>query len=264
MTIPHITNKQKGIPKLLFRFRYLHSLYIQKFLNHKGKRRINSWLKNLTEKHYIEKMPKKNTFEERTKPSIYFVGINGIRFLKTLDDYSPNVIRKLYKDGTHEKPFISKCLLIADICIHLKKVSRKNELYSSVTNREYASPDSPYHFLEENGLKPDLVVTKEKVKRKTYYLLTVFEETLPRYIVRKRIRSYIDFYFSSEWEENKSKKFPIILFIFPTKADLIYAKRFTRKLMEENQNPKDLHIRFAQAFDVREFGITSEIWEEVK
>ena len=52
MTIPYITPKQQEIPKLIYKFRFLNRIQIQTLLNHKDKRRINSWLKDLSEKEY--------------------------------------------------------------------------------------------------------------------------------------------------------------------------------------------------------------------
>jgi len=80
MTIPYITPKQQEIPKLIYKFRFLNRLQIQTLLNHENKRRINSWLKDLSKKEYLEKVPKDNTFEQRTKLTAYRIGINGIRF----------------------------------------------------------------------------------------------------------------------------------------------------------------------------------------
>ena len=50
MTIPYIAAKQQEIPKLIYKFRFLNRIQIQTLLNHKDKRRINSWLKDLSEK----------------------------------------------------------------------------------------------------------------------------------------------------------------------------------------------------------------------
>ena len=98
-----------------------------------------------------------------------------------------------------------------------------------------------------------------------YNLLTVFEETLPRYSIRKTLRNYLAFYQSSEWENETGKTFPIVLFICSTKANIIYAKRHTKKLLQDYQNPTDLHIRFSTVDEVKKFGVTSSgIWEEVK
>jgi hypothetical protein len=73
----------------------------------------------------------------------------------------------------------------------------------------------------------------------------------------------IDFYDSSEWEENTGKPFPVIMIICPTKATLIYAKRFAKIILDENDNPTDLHIRFATVDGLIACGVTGEIWEKI-
>ncbi len=268
MTLPNITNKQQEIPRLFYQFRFLHRLHIQQLLNHKYHNRINNWLKDLTEKHYTEKLPKKNTFEQRTKPTVYRLGINGIRFLKTQDRISPELLRKLYRGRDRSDNFINQCLMLADIYLDLRKQGTKNSAvsYEVTTASDFASDDSPFHFLTE--LAPHLVAKRmEKQKKRTasrYHLLEIFEPTLPRYSVRKRLRSYLEFFYSNEWGNNTNRTtFPILFFICPDKPFLIYTKRFTKKLLEEEQHPEDLSIQFAKAFDVKESGISGAIWEEV-
>lgn len=51
-------------------------------------------------------MPKANSFEERTKLTVYRIGINGIRFLKTQNNFYQEIIRKLYKDKDRSDNFI--------------------------------------------------------------------------------------------------------------------------------------------------------------
>ena len=69
MLLPTITNKQKEILLLLYRFRFLNRIQIQTLLNNKDYKNINLWLKDLTTKNYTGKI------FERTpginKPAIY-------------------------------------------------------------------------------------------------------------------------------------------------------------------------------------------------
>ena len=67
-----ITNKQKIIQILIYTFRFLNSKQIQVFLNHKDHRRINSWLKDLSDKQYLER-DFKPVYGTLTKPAVYFL-----------------------------------------------------------------------------------------------------------------------------------------------------------------------------------------------
>ena len=83
MQLPKTTTKQQDILKLLYRYRFVDRIQIQVLMGHKDKRRIGAWLKDLREKHYIEWIYSTD-FAEKTKPAIYYLGINGIRLLRTL------------------------------------------------------------------------------------------------------------------------------------------------------------------------------------
>lgn len=265
MTIPYITPTQQKIPQQIYRFRFLDRIQIQKLMNHKYHKRIIDWLNDLVAKRYLEKVPKDNTFEDRTKPTIYRIGINGIRFLKTLEDCSEEIIKRLYKDKDRSEAFISASQFLADIYLDLKPQRKNNVSYEIITSSDFVSIESPLNFLID--LNPNLIYKEMKKhnQRTTskYYLLEMFETTLPRYSMRKRVRTYLEFYSRNQWEDNMDKPFPTVRFILPTKADLIYIKRTTQKLFEENQNPKDLHIQLATVDEVKKSGITKAIWEEV-
>lgn len=265
MTIPYITPTQQQIPKQIYKFRFINRLQMQKLLKHKDKRRINSWLKDLVEKEYLEKVPKNNSFEERTKLTIYRIGVNGIRFLKTHPEFSLEIIRKLYRDGKRTESFIDQCILLTDIYLSLilRNVGQNGVVYEVTTNSDLVSTESPLHFLKD--LNPDLIYAEiQKYKKLTnkFNLIEVFEKTIPNYSIKKRIRTYLEFYFSNEWEDNMSEPFPTVKFICSTKTQLMYAKRCTKKLLEENQNPEDFNIMFITIDEVKDSGITLDIWEK--
>lgn len=265
MKTTNITNKEKEILKLLYQFRFLNRIQIQAFLKHKNKKRINEWLKDLTEKEYLNRIYS-NKFGENTKPAIYYIGINGIRFLKTSNDCLIERVRKLYRDKDRSSQFMVKSMLLADIYLHLRDKSDDETIFTIVTESDLISPDCPYNFILDE-INPDLVFQKETKNKnkslKKYYLLETIDETLPRHSIRKRIKNYFDFYYSTSWESNTQESFPTLLFICPTLAMLIYAKRFTKKLLSDYEDI-DLNIQFAIQQEAKEVGITSEIWEEVK
>jgi len=50
MKLPKLTTKQQEIIHLLYRYRYLDRIQIQRLMGHKDKRRVLSWLKDLRDK----------------------------------------------------------------------------------------------------------------------------------------------------------------------------------------------------------------------
>lgn len=263
MTLPKKTPKQQEILRLQYRFRFLNSTQIQKFLSHKNKGRINGWLPDLVEKEYLKRIYDPHTFGKNTLPAIYYLGINGIRWLKTQAGTDPAVLRKFYKDKDRSDTFIANCQLIADICLDIKAESINGVTFDFATASDYTAPKSPYYlfsFLSE--LSPQLLFTREKNNKKNYYLLDILNTVTPAYRVRKRIRTYLTFLLDYDWMENL-KSPPEILFVCSTKDLLIRSKRYTKKLLAD-EDKEDVHISFALEREVKKYGATAEVWEEVK
>jgi hypothetical protein len=290
MKLSSITNKQQEILKLLYKYRFLNRIQIQQSMNHKDKKRIIAWLRDLREKQYVGWIYSTD-FTEKTKPAIYYLSLNGIRYLKTLvwDDGSGDVypleeLRKRYKEKDRSRSFIDRSLLAADGCLTLERVNRTNKdsgeagtyvHYTCMTEADYLDPDHDYHFLAEHeSLRPNLCIVKTERKRNrkvtTNYLLEIFDSTLPNYRLRYRLKSYIKYVIEGDWEaETQGNNPPVILLVYPRLADLINAKRRARKLLldeyyETEDIPKNIHIRFTTTEQLQQQAITGLIWEEAR
>ena len=264
MTQTNLTNKQQKILTLIPRFRFLDRTHIQTFLKHKDKQRINSWLKNLIEKEYIQRIYDNHIVGKNRRAAIFSLNNNGVRFVKGLGIYDASFIHKLYWDKDRSDEFIERSLFIATICCELEKKENDTLHYEYATESDFCDPNSPFHFLKESKLPIDLYFKKRKGRLTKHFLLTFFDQTLPRYRLRKRIRDYLEFYYSNDWENLTNTKFPTLLFVFQTKERMIYAKRYIKTLLDDDR-PDNLSINLAVASDVQtEGGVTGEIWEEVE
>ena len=271
MKLPEITNKQQTIIKLIYKYRFLNRKQIQALMNHKDYKTINVWLKDLAEKQYLERIYSTH-FAERTKPAIYYLGINGIRSLKITEEYPLTELRKRYREPSRSSGFIDTSILLADCCLKLVGHNTKTTSYASCVQAEYTSPDSDYHFLFDNELiSPNLCIREEKdVPDKegyvyvNHFLLEIFEPTLPRYRIKKRLTDYVKFLEDEEWEDENDPQ-PIILLVCPRLTDLIYAKRRTRGLLAniwDEDDRADMHIRFTTTDKLAQHGALGDIWEE--
>jgi len=109
-----------------------------------------------------------------------------------------------------------------------------------------------------------LILTK-KIKGETkQYILVTLNSTMPKYMVKKKIKNFLELFFSNEWEENTDQPFPTILFACETKALMIFAKKSAKYLKDDYQNPDDLELWFGMNEEIEERGIDAEIWEEAK
>lgn len=292
--LPKLTKKQQVILKLLYRFRFLNRIQIQALMGHKDPKTINLWLRDLRAKGYVEWIYSTH-FAEKTKPAIYYLGLNGVRYLRNLiitneDDetrpmYPPDELRKRYKEPTRSQTYIDRCVLIADCCIALERAETesiakgKRLRFYYQTEADYLLERSYYHFILDSELiRPSLVFCKDKLdnegsEEKTLesYLLEVFDPSLPRYRMKKRLSDYVKYLDDEDitWkEQTNTEKLPIILIVCPRTTDLIYAKRRTRKLIADAWEWKDEseerpRVRFTTVEKLKQFGVfDGEIWEE--
>lgn len=262
-TLPSITTKQQEILKQIYKYRFLNRTQIQALLKHKDKRRIISWLKDLREKQYVGWRYDATNFISKSQPAIYYLSINGIRYLRETGECPSEGLRKRYKEPNRTQAFIERCLLIADCCIALQVKSNDQLQYSWTLPADYADPDYEYSFL--NGLKPHLRFIKEDSEQTTRYLLEVFDPLMPRYAIRKRIKDYVEYLASGDWQNQTGyDDTPIILIACPTVADLLYAKRRAKKEIEDNDMDYDeaSRIRFATIEKIKQVGVVAKIWEE--
>lgn len=298
--LPKLTKKQQEILRLLYSFRFLNRIQIQALLRHKDPKTINLWLRDLRAKGYVEWIYSTH-FAEKTKPAIYYLGLNGVRYLRTLtrkdkaDDgtvevvpsYPPEELRKRYKEPSRSQSYIDRCTLIADCAIALQIEDAANEAkgkklrYYYQTEAAYLLERSYYHFvldIDDELIRPNLIFCQDKLNKdgkeeKTIesYILEIFDPTLPRYRMKKRLGDYVKFLDDEgdEWQEQtNTEKLPILLFVCPRMSDLIYAKRRIRKLVAdawywEDDDVEKPRIRFTTVEKLKEHGLLAkEIWEQ--
>ncbi len=256
-TLQSITTRQQEILSLIYTYRFLNRTQLQALLKHKDKRRLISWLKDLREKQYLDWRYDATNFISKSQPAIYYLSINGIRYLRETNEY-PNIeLRKRYKESTRTQVFIDRCLLIADCCIALQAKSTDEVEYSCVLPADYIDTTSSMHFL--NDLKPHLFFTKRSETETINYVLENFELTLPRYQLRKRIKDYVEYI--DTWDDEMGPV-PITLFICATIADLLYVKRRIKKEIEDTYS-SETQIRVTTLEKVKTMGVSSKIWEDL-
>ncbi len=258
MTLPKITNKQTEILTLIYQFRFLNRTQIQQLLKHKDPKTINTWLKDLNEKQYLSRIYS-NTIGANTKPAIYYAAINAIRYYKSLGQDNNIYLKKLYRDNERSQSFIDEQIFIADICLNFLEISAKGEINYTFETAAGVTSNPLYSFMED--LSPQLIFTKKTKSESKQYILVQLDSISPKYMTKKKMKNYIEFFFTNEWEENTGKPFPTILFTCQTMTLMIYAKRTMKGLLNDYQEPEDFEAWFSTNDKIREQGISAEIWE---
>ena len=252
-----ITPKQQTILHLLYRFRFLNRLQIQQYLSHTNHKRIILWLNDLTTKNYITRTYSK-TFPNNTKPAIYSLALNTIAWLKTQPDIDHNALHKLYREHERSTGFIHHCLLLATLELDLRQQPKTAPKQTLAVQSDY--PTLPQATLLTT-LKPHGFITKNDGGTAKHYLIELLTD-LPELRLKKRIKTYVAFYLSNEWEGATSEAFPTVLFVCPNLPNMIDLKHFTKKLLIAKEATA-LEVLVTTLEEITTQGIAGEIWEGI-
>jgi len=244
----NITKKQLEIIILLYRFRFLNRLQIQQLLNHKKISQINIWLKNLNDKKIIGRNYS-NKLGENIKPAIYFLKSKSKNYLIDQLEKDEKMMKRIYGEKNRSQKFINHCLLSADFYLSLKKSHLPEEIFF------YTKID----LLNYDGLPlshPDAYVATKKGKRIKRYFLEIIDEGTPRFVIRAKIKQYLEYYNANTWQDNTNHPFPKILILCPDDSIKKYLHSFIPRIMEEeDQEEIDFYLstkpsnRWVSAFE---------------
>jgi hypothetical protein len=270
MASSKITPKQQTILHLIYKHRFIERTQIQQLLGHAHRGHSNEWLKDLRQKHYIDWIYQPDSPIGKLQPAIYYLALDGIRYLRDTGGYPPEELRKRYKEPTRKRSYIDRCVLLVDCCINLQKSSVGNANYAYATQAEYTAENNEHNYLIEIG--PHLCYKRQREGIEETFLVEVIDSGLPHYQLRKRLKEYVDYATSGDWgEEAGSVVPPIVSCICPSLNVLIYAKRRVRQLLADIYDIEDdediklresTHIRFTTIDNIRQHGIVGRIWEE--
>lgn len=223
-----LTKKQLEILILLYRFRFLNRIQIQQLLNHKDPKCINTWLKDLYDKKIIGRNYSTKPVEIN-KPAIYYLKTKSKSYLKDQLEEDDKMMKRIYGEKKRTPKFINHCLLSSDFYLDLKKSNMPEEIFF------YTKIDLLNHdYLPLNH--PDAYVATKKGKKIKRYFLEIIDEGTPRFIIRAKIKQYLEYYDANTWQEVTGHPFPKILILCPNDLIKDYLHSFIPRIMtEENQ-----------------------------
>jgi hypothetical protein len=252
--LPEIGEKQKEIVDLVFKFRFINRVQIQKLFGHKDPSRINKWLKDLIEKKFLGRIYSHKLLEN-TKPAIYYLDNNGILWNKNekaYEYYAPyenlefKYVKKFYEDKHASESFIKHCTAIFDFYIQFKELEKKNKnenleyLFETKTElwiQKQLGQHKDDDFQEIKDIIPDahiekVIVTKDNVNEQSAFII-LFDSHVPRYAMRYKVDQYIKFHEEENWGHTElSSEFPTLLLIFPTQQKANQIGKYIKKQLE--------------------------------
>ncbi len=248
-----VTPKQLTILLLLYRFRFLNRIQIQKLLNHKSPRRINTWLKDLTERNIVGRKYS-NKLLSNTRPAIYCLATKSRKILLTRPNIQEKLLRRVYRDKTRSNRLIDHCVFLADIYFHLLEQTKDKKLHF------FTKTDLATHYYLPYK-RPDAYIAIEDKQTKRYFLEIVDEET-PRFMLRSKIAQYFDYADSNDWQEKTAHSFPSILIVCPNETLQNFLFKHIRQVLEE-EFEVDISFYLTTREILKSTGMSINIWQQV-
>ncbi len=254
--LPKITKSQHEILYLLFKFRFLNTHQIQKFLHLKKPQYAQELLKDLKDKGYIKTNYNPKSYIENTQPAVYFLGSKARKVLKENKNCTEQALNKIYKEQKQKDPFINHCMRIADVYFFFAENIKPDETLSFFTESELSKYG---YFPDESPSAYIAVKNKEKTKR---YFLEIFRETATSGNIRFRFREYVAYADSGLWEEHaQGQKFPSLFFILPTENKKKHVAHYAKaKFTDAYEQQFPFYIT---SLNKVLFGKDKNIWEKV-
>ncbi len=279
--LPHITQKQKEIMRLIYKLRFLNRIQIQTIMRHKDYKRINVWLKNLVEKGYLYRIYERK-IPLNIKPAVYFLAPTGVRFVRMFGDYESS--HKLYREKERSEEFRNKCLAITNLYIDtLQKTEKLNTLNFFKTKQDISEYDGmiePYpdslislnitpseiinYLNKKNKLTSNVNTKKRKPRQKNQkeylYFLELIGDKVPRYYLRYRIQQYIEYSDRNGPVEPKS----CVLFSCPNELTEKFLVKFIKNKLEETLFDPHLLFFVTTTDQLQSMGIFAGIWKGIE
>jgi hypothetical protein len=255
--INNITKKQQTILTILFTFRFINSKQIQQFLNHKDHRRINSWLKDLVDKEYIER-DFQPIFGTLTKPAVYFLSIKGRDFIRKSYFVDDIYLARLREDKKRSKAFRIRCQIVVDCFLLLfpdqvneyaNVIARwldqsfklvKSKQFQFVTPAFYEDVDCKLTSL----LKPDAYGYLKNADGTTHIFFSILDAYIPKMMIRNKIKHIFTTLNEETWEDDEIRSLQFYV-VCPNNVIIIYLKRLLPTMIENYSGNIDISFHLA-------------------
>ncbi len=224
----HITlnQRQTDILTLLYRFRFLTRQHIQKLLNHKSHGKVFVWLNGLVESKLIKKDP-----SAKTATAYYSIGNEGRKWLiKNKLVKRPKLLDRIWRESGYSSTFREKCTFLADL--YLELTDRSGGALRFWTKTDLSGID---HLIVP---APDAYFVVDQKSEAIRFFVELPSTPRTKNLI-DHVERYVEYFFSNEWQENVSKKFPTVIILCSNQS----AVKTTRRYIKENYaDEPDLHF----------------------
>ncbi len=191
-------------------------LQIQTLLHHKDYKRTTTWLNDLTQKQYINRVYNEKNYTDRSKPALYYLAKNGIKYVREKGIGEKEYIERYYQGHKRTGSFQELCVMIANIYIRLLKDY-------GTTLKFYTQADFPI-----NGVIRTLSPHCGFVLDETSIICQLFQKNVPPFAIEAKVKQY-----GSYIESRSQNTTPYTLFIVETDKSRNTILRQLKRLYDE-------------------------------
>jgi len=195
--------EQLEVLELLYKFRFgTNDLFAQHF-GKKDRSFVFKRLNILLEQGLIGKRFE-SSYRIQGKPAAYYLLPDGARVLRAQRPDRAINIKAIYKDKTVSEEFVEYCLgLFSTYCQLKAKYGEKLHFFTKpqLAKYEYFEEFTPsaYIRLVDNNSEQD-------------FFLEYLQSSKPFFAITRRIKQYIEYADSGDWESATNSPFPAVLF----------------------------------------------------
>ena len=214
------TEKQIELLYTIYKFRFVTVDLLAMYLGiTQGTAQIR--LNLLVRETYIGRLYD-STYRLRGKGARYMLLPNGFNELKRHRELSPTIIKQLYKDPYASEAFADRQVTVMEVALTL--INNHN-----VDNDKFLTKSEMIKYSGLPDYPPDGFFASATKKSQNFFIDVVTEQE-PLFVSLRKVREYIDFGETSEWEES-GRPVPILLLIFETEPSLKRVGKKVRQLV---------------------------------
>jgi hypothetical protein len=215
-------------------------------------------LNDLAEKQYINPI-KPKAFTDHSKPTIYYLATNGIRFIKRHTNQTPQSLQKLYREHERSDAFIRRCLLLADMYLNLRDQTTETTKYAMYVPGQY-----PVAALSQElvSLTPHGYVIRKQGDMIDQYFLETFDD-VPLSALRQQLKRYVTFFDTEGWLLPTTMPYPTTLLLICMTPKVVNTVTRLAKKLSKNHVGTQLSLMLTTVEKIKEGGMTADIWHTI-
>jgi DNA-binding MarR family transcriptional regulator len=245
-----LNNKQLDILRLLYRFRFATTDLLTLSLQTRSKIKMNERLKVLLDQEYIGRNFKPE-YHFLRKHASYYLLPKGIDALKQIPDnkFDRSILRNIRKDKTASDQFIGYCLGVFSIYCQLK--AAYGDSLSFFTKSQLANK---YEYF--SAFLPSVYMRLKVDEIEKDFFLEYLQSSKPFFTVIQRLKQYIEYDGSGEWETETESDIPKVLFVCDQPS---LQKRITKRTSNVLEDADD-DLRFYVTTQAELANIDTTVW----